>query len=197
MSPNIKRWIIALIIIIVILSAAVFYYRNYYNVYQIDDWYTVIDDEGAKKITNSFLNNSSLTKYHVDSVTYKYRGRIEDSQVNLYDKYNNSIGWVLIHGNNAKIASININGIEIDGKNYSKITPGLWKKISTLDTSSYCRCILNLLQQFSEQDKNLLIKNQKFEIEFENSTAIIGVFPINKINNIINNDKIKNIDYVE
>jgi len=212
MSHNIKRWIVGFIIIIMVLSAVVYYYRHYPK-YYIDD-FSSISDEGAKNITRSFLNNSSLTHYHLNNVTDKYRerDRVTDSQVNLYDQSNNPTGWVLISGYNAKIKAININRIEMYDHNfslsfydpnydptrvYSKITPRLWKKISALNDSSYCHCMLNLTQPFSEEEKNLFIKNQKFETEFENSTALIGVFPINKINDIINNDKIKSIDYGE
>jgi hypothetical protein len=213
MSPSIKRWIVGFIIIIIVLSAVVYYYRYYYHRYQIDD-FSSISDEGAKNITRSFLNNSSLTQYHANNVTEEYRKerRATDSRVNLYDQSNNPTGWVLISGNNAKIEAININWIELYNRNfslsfyiqnydpthvYSKITSRLWKKISTSNNSSYCHCVLNLMQPFSEEETNLLAKNQNFEIEFQNSTAILGIFPINKINDIINNDKIKSIDYVE
>lgn len=197
MSRNIKRWIIGLIIIIVILFGIVFYYINNHE-YRIDPIRS-IPDENAKNIANSFLNNSSLTQYHVNNVTEKYRKtyRVIDSQVNIYDQYNNSIGWVLIDGENEQITTLGINGIEIDGKNHLKIAPKLWHMISESDRSYYCHCILNLEPSFSEEDKGLLIKDQEFEIEFENNTALAGVFPINKINDIINNEKIKNIDYVE
>ncbi|MBU4223407.1 MAG: hypothetical protein KKA10_17600 [Euryarchaeota archaeon] len=196
MSRNIKRWVIALIIIIVIISTAAFFYQKSTK-YPITDFWWSINDQKAKNIANTFLNNSSLTQYHVNNVTDKYRGNAIDSQVNIYNQYNNSIGWVLINGQNEQITAISINEIEIQGANYSKISTKLWKKISVSNKSSYCRCILNLMQPFSEEEKNLLAKNQKFEIHFENNTALIGVFPINKINNIINNGKIKSIDYAE
>jgi len=70
MSRNIKRWIIALIIIIFILYAA-HYYRYYYSHrYEIDDWHSVISAEQAKNITNSFLKDNSLTKYHIKNIGY-------------------------------------------------------------------------------------------------------------------------------
>jgi len=195
MTRSIKRWIIGLIIIIVILSGVVFYYANYSS-YEIDDWYSVISAEQAKNITNSFLKDNSLTKYHINNVTDKFRERIVDSQINIFDQENNSIGWVIVSGGTGKISNININEIEIDGSDYIKISPNLWQMISVSNKSSYCKCVLNLLQPFSENDKKL-IQKQEFEIHFENNTALKGVFPINKINNIINNGKIKIIDYGE
>lgn len=128
------------------------YHRN--RSYPIEHW-SSISDESAKRITNSFLNNNSLTQFHVNNVTDKYRerDRTTNSQVNLYDQSNNPIGWVLISGYNAKIKAININGIEIYDHNfslsfydpiydpihvYSKITPKLWKKLSKSNNSSYC-----------------------------------------------------------
>jgi len=195
MTRNIKRWAVGFIIIIVILSTAAFFYQKSAE-YPITDFWWSITDQEAKNIANSFLNNSSLTQYHVNNVTDKYRGNAIDSQVNIYDQYNNSIGWVLLNGQNKQITAISINEIEIHGANYSKISTKLWKKIGVLNKSSYCNCILNLVQPLSENDKKL-IQKQEFEIHFENNTALIGVFPINKINNIVDNDKIKIIDYVE
>ncbi len=214
MSRNIKRWIIGLIIIIVILSIFIYYYQNLSFPFP-NDKYSLINEEGAEKITNSFLNNSSLIQYHINNVTIKYGKKVIDFQVNLYNQSNKPVGWVFISGGTARVAAININGIEIqnyasyetgtrDNKSYVmgtysnnhlKITPSLWQKISELNSSSYCHCILNLEPSFSKEDKSLLIKDQEFE--FENSTALTGVFPINKINDIINNEKIKSIDYVK
>lgn len=195
---------------------SIYYYQNLRFPFP-NDKYSLINDEGAEEITNSFLNNSSLIQYHINNATIKYGKNVIDFQVNLYNQSNKLVGWIFISGGTTKITAININGIEIQNyavyetrtrdnrsyvigtytSNHLKISPSLWGKISELTNFSYCHCILNLEPSFSEKDKNLLIKNQNFEIEFQNSTAIIGIFPINKINDIINNGKIKNIDFVK
>ncbi len=192
---RINRWILLTAIIILLLSLVLIYY-TIHSRYQIDDWYSIINDEKAKKITNSFLNNSSLTKYHVNGITHKYRERVVDFQTNIYDQNNNSIGWVLVTGDNAEIAAININNIEIHGSNYIKISPILWQKISESNKSSYCNCVLNFKLQLSENEKKVLVQNQKFNITFENKTSIKGVVPIVEINNIININNLENINGV-
>ena len=184
-------------ITIIVLLSTILYYHNIYPRYQIDDWYSIINEEKAKLIADSFLNNNSLTQFQIINVTDKYRGRVVDSQVNLYDQHNNSRGWVLVKGDTAEISSININEIEIRGSNYIKITPNLWQKISASNKSSYCNCILNTIQPLSEDEKKILVEDQKFEIAFENKTTIIGVVSIDEINNIININKFINISCIE
>lgn len=184
-------------ITIIILLSTILYYHNNYPRYRIDDWYSIINEEKAKLIADSFLNNNSLTQFQIINVTDKYRGRVVDFQVNLYDQHNNSRGWVLVKGDTAEISSININEIEIHGSNYIKITPILWQKISESNKSSNCNCILSFKLPLSENEKNSLVNNSKLNISFENNTTIKGDIPILEINNLININDLENISVGE
>lgn len=182
-------------IIILFLIVFSIYYKSHSS-FQIDDWSSVVSEEQVKNITNSFLRDNSLTKYHINNVTDKYRGKTVDSQINIFDHENNSIGWIIISGGTGKISNININEIEINGSDYTKISPSLWQMISVSNKSSYCKCVLNLITPFSETEVESLVYNKNFEIYNINNSSIIGNFPLIELNNVIRIDKIRSIDKI-
>lgn len=192
---KINRWALLATIIILLLIVFSIYYKSHSN-FQIDDWSSVVSEEQVKNITNSFLRDNSLTKYHINNVTDKYRGKIVDSQINIFDHENNSIGWIIISGGTGKISNININEIEINGSDYVKISPSLWKMLSISNKFSYCKCVLFLITPFSETEVESLAHNQNFEIYNINNSSIIGNFPLIELNNVIRIDKIKSIDKI-